>query len=220
MAEPTLEMWFGGDQIGFLFPMRPDEDCLALELQPEDFESFRTRPQEAFEERFRELPGMERRMRGAVLEGRIQGTRGIDNYFRQAYGPGWALAGDAGYLKDPSTGTGVGDALKQSQMLAESLHAWFEGDEWDATMSAFQRRRDEAMLPGYQATLANTSLRDRGPEDVAWLKALLLSPGVMRAFTHAVPGLIPLAFPPEAMPRIAGLARMFGAREEQPEAVG
>src|SRR5947208_1660525 len=23
-AEPTLEMWFGGDQIGFLFPMRPD----------------------------------------------------------------------------------------------------------------------------------------------------------------------------------------------------
>jgi flavin-dependent dehydrogenase len=220
LAEPTLEMWFGGDQIGFLFPMRPDEDCLALEIQPEEFESFRRNPQQALEERFRALPGMARRMRGAELEGRIQGTRGIDNFFRKPYGPGWALTGDAGYCKDPSTGTGLGDALGQSQMLADSLDAWFGGADWEETMSAFQRRRDAAMLPTYQATLAHTRLRDQSPEDVAWIKAVLVSPGLTRAFAHAMPALMPHAFPEGAMPQLAGFARMFGAPEqEQPEAV-
>lgn len=220
LPETALEMWFGGDQIGFVFPMRPDEDCLALELQPEQFDSFRRHPQEVFEERFRALPGMERRMRGAVLEGRLLGTRGIDNFFRKPFGPGWALTGDAGYLKDPSTGMGLGDALRQSQMLAESLHDWFGGADWEQTMSAFQQRRDEVMLPTYQATLAHTKMRDQSAEEVAWIKAVLVSPGLTRALAHAMPGLLPQAFPEGAMRQVAGLARMFGAPQQEPEAVG
>ncbi|MDR0360830.1 MAG: NAD(P)/FAD-dependent oxidoreductase [bacterium] len=219
LPEPAVEMWFGGDRIGFLFPMRRDEDCLALEVQPEEFESFRRNPQEAFEERFRALPGMERRTRGATLGGRILGTRGIDNFFRKPYGPGWALTGDAGYLKDPSTGTGLGDALAQSQMLAGSLHAWFAGADWDQTMSAFQQRRDAAMLPGYQATLAHTRMRDQGPEDVAWIKAVMCNPGLVRAFGHAMPGLLQHAFPDGAKAQVTAVARMFGAPEQEPEAV-
>ena len=75
-----------------------------MEIQPEDFETFRADPQTAFEQRFRSLPGMAVRMRDATLEGKVQGTRGIANYFRTPYGPGWALTGDAAYLIDPITG--------------------------------------------------------------------------------------------------------------------
>ena len=76
--------------------MRPNEDCLALEIQPEDFEIFRADPRATFEEHFRALPGMAARMEGASLEGKLQGARGIENYLCKPYGPGWALTGDAG----------------------------------------------------------------------------------------------------------------------------
>jgi flavin-dependent dehydrogenase len=211
LPEPALEMWFGGDRIGFLFPMRPDEDCLALEIQPEEFESFRSRPRELFEEGVRALPGMEGRMRGAVLEGRLLGTRGIDNFFRKPYGPGWALTGDAAYLKDPSTGLGIGDALLQSGMLADALDRSLRGADWEEALSEFQRRRDEALIGPYRSTLAHTRLRDQSPEEMAWVRAVLCSPGLTRVFAHALPALLPQAFPPEAMPQLSGIARVFGA---------
>jgi len=209
LPEPALEMWFGGDQIGFVFPMRPGEDCIALEIQPEQFDTFRSSPREAFEERVRALPGLARRLSGAELEGRLMGTRGIDNFFRRPYGPGWALTGDAAYLKDPSTGTGVGDALRQSAMLAEALDAVLGGAGWEETLSAFHRQRDAAMMPAYQATLAHTRLRDQAPEQVAWTRTVLCSPRLTRALAHALPGLLPSVLPPEAMAGLAGLARAF-----------
>jgi flavin-dependent dehydrogenase len=93
---------------------------------------------------FRTLPGM---------EGRLRGTRGVADQFRQPYGPGWALTGDAGCLKDSSTGLGMGDALHQSFWLAEALDAALNGGDWEASLGAFQQRRAKALLPSYRATL-------------------------------------------------------------------
>jgi flavin-dependent dehydrogenase len=209
LPDPALEMWFGGDHIGFLFPMRPDEDCLAIELQPEDFAAYRERPQEMCEERLRALPGLECRLRGAVLEGKLMGTRGIDNFFRTPYGPGWALTGDAGYLRDPSTGTGLSDALTQAALLAEALDGWLDGADWDASMGSYHRQRDEALMPGYQATLNHTRMRDMAPEDVAWVQAVLSLPGLLRVFAHAVPRVVPDVFPEAMLPRLEGMAKLF-----------
>lgn len=209
--ETTLEMWFGRDQIGFLFPMRPSEDCVVLEIQAEDFDAFRGDPRAALEGRFRALPGMGDRFRGATLDGRIMATRGIENYFRTPYGPGWALVGDAGYLKDPSTGYGIGDALAQSFLLDEALAAWFGGAAWEESMGRFQRRRDEVMRPGYQLTLDNTRLQDPGTEVMGWVKAALVAPWHCRALAYELPRLLPLALSPHAFGAVAAVARAFGA---------
>jgi flavin-dependent dehydrogenase len=66
---------------------------------------------------------MAARLDGALLEGRLLGMRGVANYIRVLYGPGWVLTGDAAYLKDPSTGLGIGDALAQAFWLADALGA-------------------------------------------------------------------------------------------------
>jgi flavin-dependent dehydrogenase len=182
----TVELFFGGDQIAFLFPMRDAEDCLALELQPEHFEEFRSNHTEAFLARMRKLPEMAQRMQNAHLEGKLIGVKGIENHFRKPYGPGWALTGDAGYLKDPSTGLGLGDALHQSFWLAESVGAWFDGADWEATMSAFQQKRDQVMKPFYDATLASTRMRDVGPAEQALLKAILISPHATRDVAYGM----------------------------------
>jgi len=212
--EATLEIWFGGDQIGFLFPMREGEDCIALEIQPEEFDEFRSGHVAFFEARVRKLPQMARRMQNAHLEGKVIGVKGIDNYFRKPYGPSWALTGDAGYLKDPSTGLGIGDALEQSFMLAEALGAWFDGADWETTMSAFQQRRDKAMKPAYDATLAFTRMRDMAPAEQNLLKAVFLSPGTTRAIAHSMVAQLSSLLPPAALGQTAFISKMFTAVPE------
>jgi flavin-dependent dehydrogenase len=217
-TEATLEIMYGGDQIGFLFPMREGEDCVALELQPEDFDDFRSDHAAAFEARVRRLPEMARRMQNAHLEGKLIGLKGIDNYFRKPYGPGWALTGDAGYLKDPSTGTGMGDALEQSFMLAEALGTWFDGADWEAAMSAFQQRRDQTMKPMYDITLDSTRMRDVGPAEQALLKAVFVSPSTTRMVTYGMLAQLPNLVSPSVHGRTAFISRLFAPAPESPKA--
>ena len=42
-------------------------------------------------------------------------------YYRSAVGPGWALVGDAGHFKHPTTGQGIGDALAQAEYVGLDL---------------------------------------------------------------------------------------------------
>lgn len=212
LPESALEMFFAHDQVGFVFPMRPDEDCLALELQPEDFAAFRADSLGTFEARLRALPGMAARMEGAHIEGKLLGTRGIENFVRKPYGPGWALAGDAGCLKDPITGTGIGDALAQVFPLADALDAALRGADWEATLSAFQRARDEALLPMYRWTIAATQVRDAPAESTAWLRAALVSPHLTRQIMYWLPSVLAGGLPPNLQPMTRMLAGFFGAQ--------
>lgn len=209
---PALEISFVQNQIGFVFPMRPDEDCLALEIQPEQFDAFRADPQAAFEAAIRALPGMAGRLEHARLDGKLQGTRGIENYVRKPYGPGWALTGDAGCLKDPSTGSGINDALTQSFPLADALGAALGGADWETSLGEFQRQRDEAILPGYRWTLGATQMRDAAPESLDWLRAGMISPHFTRQLMYWLPQALSGGLPPHLQPMMHGLAGAFNAQ--------
>ena len=58
------------------------------------------------------------RVRAATREARYVGTA-VLNYFRKPYGPGWALVGDAGYLKDFITGHGIHDAFRDAELTTQ-----------------------------------------------------------------------------------------------------
>src|SRR5262249_40839286 len=133
--EPALEVFYQDGRIGFVLPMEPGIDCLALEVQPEEFPTFRADPAGRLEATLQTLPGMATRMAGARRDGPVRGIRGVENYLRVPYGPGWALTGDAAYCKDPSTGTGIEDAFRQAFLLAGPLAATLDGAEWESTMA-------------------------------------------------------------------------------------
>jgi flavin-dependent dehydrogenase len=57
----------------------------------------------------------------AERQGPFRSFRGEAGYFRQSFGPGWALVGDAGYFKDPLTAHGITDALRDAELLAQSV---------------------------------------------------------------------------------------------------
>src|SRR5690349_3977464 len=45
------------------------------------------------------------------------------NLMRQAFGPGWALVGDAGYHRDAVTAHGISDAFRDAELLAVAAAA-------------------------------------------------------------------------------------------------
>jgi 2-polyprenyl-6-methoxyphenol hydroxylase-like FAD-dependent oxidoreductase len=78
------------------------------------------------------------RLRTCELVGPLRGFPGQAGYFRQSWGPGWALVGDAGYFKDPFTAHGITDALRDAEFLAQAI-----GAGTDTALAEYQSRRDE-----------------------------------------------------------------------------
>jgi flavin-dependent dehydrogenase len=69
-------------------------------------------------------------------------------FLRRAYGPGWALVGDAGYFKDPITSHGITDALRDAELLARAI-----------ITVAFGEASEQAALATYQTTRNRLSAR-------------------------------------------------------------
>jgi flavin-dependent dehydrogenase len=208
LPEPTAELFFGFNRVGFCLAMRPDEHVLVIEAQPEDFARIRADARTWFLSEYTRLPGMEKRMANAVLEGSILGVRAIDSHFRTPYGAGWALTGDAGYVKDPITAYGVGDALLQGFWLARSLDEWFGGRPWDETMSAYQERRDNSFRAFFEQTAHSISLRD-DESAIAELYPVLLNQHDARILLRAMPRFLDEVFDPMDRFRHGLLKTMF-----------
>jgi flavin-dependent dehydrogenase len=214
--EPALEVFYQDGHIGFVLPMEPGVDCLALEIQPEEFDAFRTNAAGQLAATFRTLSGMATRLAGAERHGPVRGIRGVENYLRVPYGPGWALTGDAAYLKDPSTGMGIEDAFRQSFLLADALSAALAGADWETTLAAYHHRRDQAVLPGYRGTLRYTQGEDPSAEALSWLQAVAANAGLVRQLGHVFPAAVraPGVFAPGLLPSIERSAGRFATTDQ------
>jgi len=69
------------------------------------------------------VPGLRDTVASGHREQRFVGTADLPNQYRTSVGPGWALLGDAGHHKDPSTGMGIADAVLSADLLAEAIHS-------------------------------------------------------------------------------------------------
>jgi menaquinone-9 beta-reductase len=83
---------------------------------------------------------------------KYRGFAGEVGFFRQSYGPGWALVGDAGYFKDPLTAHGMTDALIDAELLARSA---VRGSE--SALAEYQRARDDRAMELFDVTDAIAS---------------------------------------------------------------
>jgi flavin-dependent dehydrogenase len=75
------------------------------------------------------------------------------NQVRQAFGPGWALVGDAGYHRDAVTAHGISDAFRDAEFLAVALdQALSAGVEETTALALYQRQRDQALREIFEIT--------------------------------------------------------------------
>jgi menaquinone-9 beta-reductase len=82
----------------------------------------------------------------------LRGFAGHHGLFRPAWGPGWALVGDAGYFKDPLTSHGITDALRDATLVARAV---VTGS--DAALAEYQAIRDELSVRLFDITDAIAS---------------------------------------------------------------
>lgn len=77
-------------------------------------------------------------------------------FYRTPAGPGWALVGDAGHFKHPTTGQGIGDALAQAEHVSRELLGG--GD-----LAGYEQWRAERSTEAYEFSFRAA----RAPEPVA-----------------------------------------------------
>jgi flavin-dependent dehydrogenase len=112
--------------------------------------------EEAFGELLaRSAPPLAERLRHARRTSPVQGMLRQPNQLRQAFGPGWALVGDAGYHRDAVTAYGISDAFHHAELLAVALDQALRGDTEETTaLACYQQQRDQALREIFEITCA------------------------------------------------------------------
>jgi flavin-dependent dehydrogenase len=153
-------------------------------------------------------PEVAERVRAASRVERFAGGS-VANFFRQPFGPGWALVGDAGYNKDPITAQGISDAFHDAERCASALDEVFGGSRsFHEAMSDYQRARDAHALPIYEFTTQLATLEGPPPEMQQLLGAMYGNADAMDAFVSVVAGSVsPVEFfAPDHIGRIMAAA--------------
>jgi flavin-dependent dehydrogenase len=102
----------------------------------------------------RKFPGLAERVRQGTITTPLRGSVRLPNHRRRAFGPGWALVGDAGYHRDPITGHGITDAFRDAELLAEATTAMLRRRETErGALARYERQRDAALAPIFERTL-------------------------------------------------------------------
>jgi 2-polyprenyl-6-methoxyphenol hydroxylase-like FAD-dependent oxidoreductase len=148
------------------------------------------------------------RIRAGRRAERFRASPDLPNFLRRPYGPGWALVGDAGLVMDPITGQGIGDALRDAELLAEAVTAGLGGRQpLAAALAGYERARDRAALPMYELTGELASFAPPRPEQQALFAALARRQADVDRFLGVMTGAVPLAefFAARNMLRLLGV---------------
>jgi 2-polyprenyl-6-methoxyphenol hydroxylase-like FAD-dependent oxidoreductase len=136
------------------------------------------------------VPEFADRLRGAKREARFAGAT-LPNYFNKPYGPGWALVGDAGYIKDSITAQGIADAFLDAERVTAALDDFFSGKRsFDEAMGEYQQARDQHAMPMYQFTCQSATLAPPPPEMQQLIGAIHGNQEAMDAFAQMNTGTI------------------------------
>jgi flavin-dependent dehydrogenase len=158
----------GGRWVGFeffvaersfagVFPTHDGQACIWVCTPSADAKAVRRRAGsrgEAFDTLLeRSHPELALRLRHAHRTSPVQGMLRQPNQVRQAFGPGWALVGDAGYYRDAVTAYGMSDAFRDAELLAVALGRALDGGAEETTaLAAYQRQRDQALQEIFEIT--------------------------------------------------------------------
>jgi flavin-dependent dehydrogenase len=136
------------------------------------------------------VPEFEERVRGARREAKFAGIP-LPNYFYKPYGPGWALVGDAGYIKDSITAQGIADAFLDAERLTAALDKALDGTHsYDEAMSEYQRARDQHAMPMFEMTVQMAKLEPPPPQMQHLLGAIQGNQSAMDGFAQMNTGTI------------------------------
>jgi flavin-dependent dehydrogenase len=152
-----IEFFVAERSFAGVFPTHDSQACIWVCTPSADAKAVRRRTGsrvEAFGQLLeRSAPPLAERLRHARRTSPVQGMLRQPNQLRQAFGPGWALVGDAGYYRDAITAYGISDAFRDAELLAVALDQALRADAEETTaLAAYQQQRDRALREIFEIT--------------------------------------------------------------------
>jgi flavin-dependent dehydrogenase len=202
----------------FASPTNDGLACIGVAWSHEEWGAYRSR----FEANY--LATIDRtrlaeRVRAGTRVERFVGTATLPNYYRRPFGPGWALVGDAGFHKDPTTASGISDAFRDAELLAAAVDDGFSGRaDLDWALAGYERQRNRATLPLYKLyTTYISSLEPLTPEFEQFIRSLEGNQPEIDRFLGVLVGAVPVddvlsASNMLAIMGVSGFTRALGAR--------
>ena len=166
LAEGVIEGYFLPRRVILVFPTNDGQVCVFLQWPRAEFGSVRADAEGHLWAAVAQVPGLAGRLHSQSRRAaRLEGTGDLPNFFRTPYGPGWALAGDTGYHRDPLTAQGMSDAFRDAQLLSEAIDAHLAGRQPLAgALAGYQRQRDQAATAMYELTCQRAALEPPAPQ--------------------------------------------------------
>ena len=196
----------------FAFPSSDGSVLVSANLMHGDFLKARRHKEAAFHAMLKRIAP---ELAAALAEGEQ-----IDRFYsgctrsfvRRAWGPGWALVGDAGMKKDPVTAQGIASAFASADMLVTAVDRGLgdarnvaDEETLAAELTEFERARDDWLLPYYDFTLRLAAFAKPDPELAAFNQALSRdAEGRAQLF-----GAVSLAFSPEELMTPSNMKRIL-----------
>jgi 2-polyprenyl-6-methoxyphenol hydroxylase-like FAD-dependent oxidoreductase len=167
------------------------------------------------------VPRLREQLRNAHRVSPIVGVRRIDNGYRQAYGEGWALVGDAFHYESPLDGQGIYNALLASKFLAEGIQQWKAGRPWLEVGQEYRQRFYDTSYAMLKQTVKRVQqeLYTEPPPFVinTLMRWVLTDPGYQKQFLRYLSRAIEpdsFVFGPTPGPIVRGFLRdVLGARQ-------
>jgi 2-polyprenyl-6-methoxyphenol hydroxylase-like FAD-dependent oxidoreductase len=188
-----IEMYIRDYQAIGCFPTHDGLTLIAVLWPASRFQEIRTDIEGHAMKAMQSAPGALARLQRATREEKWIGIAGVPNYFRQPFGPGWALVGDAAYDRDPITAQGISDAFIDASSLAAALDDGWSGRRALAdALAAHQSARDQRVKPMFDFTLQMATLEPPPPQMQQLFAALRGNQDDTNRFLSAITGSSPL----------------------------
>jgi flavin-dependent dehydrogenase len=152
-----MEFFVAERSFAGVFPTHHGQACIWVCSPSADARAVRRRTGsrvEAFGELLESsAPQLAERLRHAHRTSPVRGMLRQPNQVRQAFGPGWALVGDAGFHRDAVTAHGISDAFRDAELLAVAVdQALGAGVDGTTALALYQQRRDQALREIFEIT--------------------------------------------------------------------
>lgn len=155
----AMETYSRDGEAAYAFPTNWGLACLGGYWPISKLDEVRADPEAAIAAAFARTPQLADRFARARRVERIQGSTGTAAYYRKSVGPGWALVGDAAYLKDPILAAGIADAFRDADYTADAILAGFAGG---GAIEEHLARHEERRARQTAAAYAMNDLAARG----------------------------------------------------------
>jgi 2-polyprenyl-6-methoxyphenol hydroxylase-like FAD-dependent oxidoreductase len=149
LDEPSAMIYASDDGRGGVLVFDADSGLtvVSVGIPVDQFDAARKDAEDTLERVWRAIPPLAARGKRARRVTSVMGQGPQDSYYRQSYGPGWALVGDAGHYIDPVTGQGINYALRSAELLSRAWALRTRRAGLLGALADYQQRRDAETRP-------------------------------------------------------------------------